>query len=73
MRQPEVISYPRSLFLFPSTPRHGVGLRLGGALTPLILFVTQICTKNSAGNHTNHPHMDCVITGRPCCIGTKGR
>ncbi|XP_059976547.1 inactive rhomboid protein 1 isoform X3 [Mesoplodon densirostris] len=32
-----------------------------------------ICTKNSAGNHTNHPHMDCVITGRPCCIGTKGR
>ncbi|XP_044089675.1 inactive rhomboid protein 1 isoform X2 [Neovison vison] len=32
-----------------------------------------ICTKNSAGNHTNHPHMDCVLTGRPCCIGTKGR
>ncbi|XP_053220054.1 inactive rhomboid protein 1 isoform X1 [Podarcis raffonei] len=32
-----------------------------------------ICTKNSAGNYTNHPHMDCVITGRPCCIGTKGR
>ncbi|XP_042293825.1 inactive rhomboid protein 1 isoform X3 [Sceloporus undulatus] len=32
-----------------------------------------ICTKNSAGNHTNHLHMDCVITGRPCCIGTKGR
>ncbi|XP_047389391.1 inactive rhomboid protein 1 isoform X2 [Sciurus carolinensis] len=32
-----------------------------------------ICTKNSAGNHTNHPHMDCVITGRPCCVGTKGR
>ncbi|XP_061455601.1 inactive rhomboid protein 1 isoform X3 [Rhineura floridana] len=31
-----------------------------------------ICTKNSAGNYTNHPHMDCVITGRPCCIGTKG-
>ncbi|XP_042293834.1 inactive rhomboid protein 1 isoform X9 [Sceloporus undulatus] len=31
-----------------------------------------ICTKNSAGNHTNHLHMDCVITGRPCCIGTKG-
>ncbi|XP_032183488.1 inactive rhomboid protein 1 isoform X3 [Mustela erminea] len=26
-----------------------------------------------AGNHTNHPHMDCVLTGRPCCIGTKGR
>ncbi|XP_058536380.1 inactive rhomboid protein 1 isoform X3 [Ochotona princeps] len=32
-----------------------------------------ICTKSSAGNHTNHPHMDCVLTGRPCCIGTKGR
>ncbi|EPQ10252.1 Inactive rhomboid protein 1 [Myotis brandtii] len=32
-----------------------------------------ICTKSSAGNHTNHPHMDCAITGRPCCIGTKGR
>ncbi|XP_032281686.1 inactive rhomboid protein 1 isoform X2 [Phoca vitulina] len=32
-----------------------------------------ICTKNSAGNHTNHPHMDCALTGRPCCIGTKGR
>ncbi|XP_067318626.1 inactive rhomboid protein 1 isoform X1 [Anolis sagrei] len=32
-----------------------------------------ICTKNSAGNRTNHLHMDCVITGRPCCIGTKGR
>ncbi|XP_062999442.1 inactive rhomboid protein 1 isoform X2 [Elgaria multicarinata webbii] len=32
-----------------------------------------ICTKNSAGNYTNHLHMDCVITGRPCCIGTKGR
>ncbi|KAM6424381.1 inactive rhomboid protein 1 isoform 2-T3 [Liasis olivaceus] len=31
-----------------------------------------ICTNNSAGNRTNHPHMDCVITGRPCCIGTKG-
>ncbi|PKU37022.1 inactive rhomboid protein 1 isoform x2 [Limosa lapponica baueri] len=31
-----------------------------------------ICTKNSAGNYTNHLHMDCVITGRPCCIGTKG-
>ncbi|XP_039629886.1 inactive rhomboid protein 1 isoform X2 [Polypterus senegalus] len=31
-----------------------------------------ICTRNSAGNHTNLPHMDCVITGRPCCIGTKG-
>ncbi|XP_062820470.1 inactive rhomboid protein 1 isoform X8 [Anolis carolinensis] len=32
-----------------------------------------ICIKNSAGNRTNHLHMDCVITGRPCCIGTKGR
>ncbi|XP_062820469.1 inactive rhomboid protein 1 isoform X7 [Anolis carolinensis] len=31
-----------------------------------------ICIKNSAGNRTNHLHMDCVITGRPCCIGTKG-
>lgn len=46
---------------------------LGEAPTQLAPFVTQICTKNSAGNHTNHPHMDCVITGRPCCIGTKGR
>ncbi|CAB1313095.1 unnamed protein product, partial [Coregonus sp. 'balchen'] len=25
------------------------------------------------GNHTNLPHVDCAITGRPCCIGTKGR
>uniref|UniRef100_G1R919 Inactive rhomboid protein n=1 Tax=Nomascus leucogenys TaxID=61853 RepID=G1R919_NOMLE len=32
-----------------------------------------ICDPDLAGNHTNHPHMDCVITGRPCCIGTKGR
>ncbi|XP_007906590.1 inactive rhomboid protein 1 isoform X2 [Callorhinchus milii] len=32
-----------------------------------------ICTKSNAGNHTNLPHVDCVITGRPCCIGTKGR
>ncbi|XP_067859236.1 inactive rhomboid protein 1 isoform X1 [Heptranchias perlo] len=32
-----------------------------------------ICTKSTAGNHTNLPHLDCVITGRPCCIGTKGR
>ncbi|KAK7918997.1 hypothetical protein WMY93_010281 [Mugilogobius chulae] len=23
--------------------------------------------------HTNLPHIDCSITGRPCCIGTKGR
>ncbi|XP_032896880.1 inactive rhomboid protein 1 isoform X2 [Amblyraja radiata] len=33
----------------------------------------QICTKSTAGNHTNLPHLDCVMTGRPCCIGTKGR
>ncbi|XP_060795680.1 inactive rhomboid protein 1 isoform X1 [Neoarius graeffei] len=32
-----------------------------------------ICTRYSSGNHTNLPHIDCVITGRPCCIGTKGR
>ncbi|XP_061081155.1 inactive rhomboid protein 1-like isoform X2 [Conger conger] len=32
-----------------------------------------ICTRYSTGNHTNLPHMDCAITGRPCCIGTKGR
>ncbi|XP_016316859.1 inactive rhomboid protein 1-like isoform X2 [Sinocyclocheilus anshuiensis] len=32
-----------------------------------------ICTRYSLGNHTNLPHIDCVITGRPCCIGTKGR
>ncbi|TSK14664.1 Inactive rhomboid protein 1 [Bagarius yarrelli] len=32
-----------------------------------------ICTKYSSGNHTNLIHIDCVITGRPCCIGTKGR
>ncbi|XP_064178899.1 inactive rhomboid protein 1 isoform X3 [Anguilla rostrata] len=32
-----------------------------------------ICTKLSTGNHTNLPHIDCAITGRPCCIGTKGR
>ncbi|XP_036409259.1 inactive rhomboid protein 1 [Megalops cyprinoides] len=32
-----------------------------------------ICTRYNTGNHTNLPHMDCVITGRPCCIGTKGR
>ncbi|OCT61435.1 inactive rhomboid protein 1 isoform X2 [Xenopus laevis] len=31
-----------------------------------------VCTKNSDGNFPNHLHMDCVITGRPCCIGTKG-
>uniref|UniRef100_A0A671VH36 Inactive rhomboid protein n=1 Tax=Sparus aurata TaxID=8175 RepID=A0A671VH36_SPAAU len=27
----------------------------------------------NSGNHTNLPHIDCTITGRPCCIGTKGR
>uniref|UniRef100_A0A8C2EI36 Inactive rhomboid protein n=1 Tax=Cyprinus carpio TaxID=7962 RepID=A0A8C2EI36_CYPCA len=32
-----------------------------------------ICTRYSTGNHTNLPHIDCVITARPCCIGTKGR
>ncbi|KAM3859739.1 inactive rhomboid protein 1 isoform 2-T2 [Diretmus argenteus] len=32
-----------------------------------------VCTKYDSGNHTNLPHIDCAITGRPCCIGTKGR
>ncbi|XP_024862220.1 inactive rhomboid protein 1 isoform X2 [Kryptolebias marmoratus] len=32
-----------------------------------------ICTRYDFGNHTNLPHIDCTITGRPCCIGTKGR
>ncbi|XP_061564514.1 inactive rhomboid protein 1 isoform X3 [Cololabis saira] len=32
-----------------------------------------ICTRYNFGNHTNLPHIDCTITGRPCCIGTKGR
>ncbi|XP_053709588.1 inactive rhomboid protein 1-like isoform X2 [Synchiropus splendidus] len=32
-----------------------------------------ICTRYDPGNHTNLPHIDCTITGRPCCIGTKGR
>ncbi|XP_062234640.1 inactive rhomboid protein 1 isoform X3 [Platichthys flesus] len=32
-----------------------------------------ICTRYNSGNHTNLPHIDCTITGRPCCIGTKGR
>uniref|UniRef100_A0A8C5EGV6 Inactive rhomboid protein n=1 Tax=Gouania willdenowi TaxID=441366 RepID=A0A8C5EGV6_GOUWI len=32
-----------------------------------------ICTRYNPGNHTNLPHIDCTITGRPCCIGTKGR
>ncbi|XP_061764882.1 inactive rhomboid protein 1 isoform X4 [Nerophis ophidion] len=32
-----------------------------------------VCTKYNFGNHTNLPYIDCTITGRPCCIGTKGR
>ncbi|KAM6951321.1 inactive rhomboid protein 1 [Aplochiton taeniatus] len=32
-----------------------------------------VCTRYNSGNHTNLPHVDCAITGRPCCIGTKGR
>ncbi|XP_051888626.1 inactive rhomboid protein 2-like isoform X2 [Pristis pectinata] len=32
-----------------------------------------ICTYQSQKNHTGLKHMDCVIKGRPCCIGTKGR
>uniref|UniRef100_A0AAY4CPF0 Inactive rhomboid protein n=1 Tax=Denticeps clupeoides TaxID=299321 RepID=A0AAY4CPF0_9TELE len=32
-----------------------------------------ICTSDKTSNHTNLPHIDCTITGRPCCIGTKGR
>ncbi|CAN0193141.1 unnamed protein product [Lampetra fluviatilis] len=32
-----------------------------------------ICVKKSAGNHTQLPHMDCEVTGRPCCLGTQGR
>ncbi|XP_038591902.1 inactive rhomboid protein 1 isoform X2 [Micropterus salmoides] len=32
-----------------------------------------VCTRYNSGNHTNLPHIDCTITGRPCCIGTKGR
>ncbi|KAM7381970.1 hypothetical protein PAMA_012706 [Pampus argenteus] len=32
-----------------------------------------VCTRYHFGNHTNLPHIDCTITGRPCCIGTKGR
>ncbi|XP_042363614.1 inactive rhomboid protein 1 isoform X3 [Plectropomus leopardus] len=32
-----------------------------------------VCTRYTSGNHTNLPHIDCTITGRPCCIGTKGR
>uniref|UniRef100_A0A7N6BXJ1 Inactive rhomboid protein n=1 Tax=Anabas testudineus TaxID=64144 RepID=A0A7N6BXJ1_ANATE len=32
-----------------------------------------VCTRYNTGNHTNLPHIDCTITGRPCCLGTKGR
>uniref|UniRef100_A0AAQ5X8Z0 Inactive rhomboid protein n=1 Tax=Amphiprion ocellaris TaxID=80972 RepID=A0AAQ5X8Z0_AMPOC len=32
-----------------------------------------VCTRYNSGNHTNLAHIDCTITGRPCCIGTKGR
>ncbi|XP_024912940.1 inactive rhomboid protein 1-like isoform X2 [Cynoglossus semilaevis] len=32
-----------------------------------------VCTRHNSVNHTNLPHIDCTITGRPCCIGTKGR
>lgn len=31
-----------------------------------------ICTYEPKKNHTGLMHMDCDITGRPCCIGTKG-
>uniref|UniRef100_A0A8C0HN12 Inactive rhomboid protein n=1 Tax=Buteo japonicus TaxID=224669 RepID=A0A8C0HN12_9AVES len=61
----------------PSTPMLAGSKRQFGSVChqdPRGCFdFTQICTKNSAGNYTNHLHMDCVITGRPCCIGTKGR
>ncbi|XP_067883581.1 inactive rhomboid protein 2-like isoform X2 [Heterodontus francisci] len=32
-----------------------------------------ICTYQPEKNHTGLKHLDCVIKGRPCCIGTKGR
>uniref|UniRef100_UPI00358DFAEA inactive rhomboid protein 1-like isoform X2 n=1 Tax=Myxine glutinosa TaxID=7769 RepID=UPI00358DFAEA len=32
-----------------------------------------ICTNKSDGNLTQKHHMDCVVTGHPCCIDTKGR
>ncbi|XP_078392755.1 inactive rhomboid protein 2-like, partial [Cetorhinus maximus] len=32
-----------------------------------------ICTYQPKKNHTGLIHLDCVIKGRPCCIGTKGR
>ncbi|XP_018426277.1 PREDICTED: inactive rhomboid protein 1 [Nanorana parkeri] len=31
-----------------------------------------VCTNSTNGNYPNHLHMNCEITGRPCCIGTKG-
>ncbi|KAM5152051.1 inactive rhomboid protein 1 [Mantella aurantiaca] len=31
-----------------------------------------VCTNNTNGSYPNHLHMNCEITGRPCCIGTKG-
>ncbi|XP_028674863.1 inactive rhomboid protein 2-like [Erpetoichthys calabaricus] len=32
-----------------------------------------ICTLQPKKSITGFKHMDCVIKGRPCCIGTKGR
>uniref|UniRef100_UPI00398F8C2B inactive rhomboid protein 2-like n=1 Tax=Pristiophorus japonicus TaxID=55135 RepID=UPI00398F8C2B len=32
-----------------------------------------ICTYQPEKNHTGLKHLDCIIKGRPCCIGTKGR
>ncbi|XP_062444785.1 inactive rhomboid protein 1 isoform X4 [Rhea pennata] len=54
-------------------PQHANAGRKQEAVRVRLSPGSQICTKNSAGNYTNHLHMDCVITGRPCCIGTKGR
>ncbi|KAM9304719.1 inactive rhomboid protein 1 [Gastrophryne carolinensis] len=31
-----------------------------------------VCTTSTNGSYPNHLHMNCEITGRPCCIGTKG-
>ncbi|XP_072274989.1 inactive rhomboid protein 1 [Pyxicephalus adspersus] len=31
-----------------------------------------VCTNSTNGSYPNHLHMNCEITGRPCCIGTKG-
>uniref|UniRef100_A0A3Q4HZE6 Inactive rhomboid protein n=1 Tax=Neolamprologus brichardi TaxID=32507 RepID=A0A3Q4HZE6_NEOBR len=50
----------------PSAPSLNSELRQHGA----------VCHQDprfNSGNHTNLPHIDCTITGRPCCIGTKGR